>query len=505
MADSINLSNTAGTLFRKLETLASDLKCPTALAEFLPNAFSFLIGEKVRILIADSGVCGQLAFVIRSLLNNENIGVKSRYEFNATREIFVESVENLSNTNIPVMADATLLIVDAAQAWTRSQDLFFKNAIEKKLPVCVVLVGLENVDVSEQNEVSEHVESQIKRYGNALLLETENSPGVKLDLVCGEMLRDFLNTTLVPEKVSELRQTTAKSIFSYALNVLRPQMEKLSEQEAKEQKIKSNAIFDAKTQQDGIELSWQTFERAVGNYRRLAENKLRTLFDDKKDRITKDLVYSMSRSQSVKDWWETSFRYELERQLESLSKQADGNLKDLIRKDLVSLAQSANRKFGVPVEFDSEFDQIGLSIPNVGEANLGISGKQRIYIRAGSLIVGSALASTGIGILALGLPNLISEFRMQFFEKKSKAEAEPLICNTTEKAISALFERVEVAVKDVYEKMLSVLKEAHAEWAKSANEKVEKMEETPANIELSALREKCESAFKEITNLIKNI
>lgn len=505
MTESTNLSNIAGTLFRKLETLAIDLKCPTALAEFLPNAFSFLVGKKARILIVNSGVRGQLAFIIRSLLNNENIEAKSCYEFNATTEIFVESVDNLSNTNIPIMADAVLLIVDATQAWTRSQDLFFKNAIEKKLPVCVVLVGLENVDANERNEVSEYVESQMKRYGNALLLEAENSPGEKSDPVFGEMLRDFLNTTLASEKISELRQSTAKSIFSYALDVLRPQMEKLSEQEAKEQKIKSDAIFDVKTQQDGIELSWQTFEREGGNYRRLAENSLRSLFDGKKERITKDLVYSMSRSHLVKDWWETSFRYELERQLESLSKQADGKLKDLIRKDLVSLAQSANRKFGVPVEFDSEFDQIGLSIPNVGDSKIGISGKQKMYIHAGALVVGSTLAATGIGILALGIPNLISVAGIQALEKKNKAETEPLVRSVAEKAISELSERVESAVKDVYEKMLSALKKAHAEWSKSANEKVEKMEATPANVELSALREKCRSAFDEITNLIKTI
>lgn len=505
MTESTTYSNIAGTLLRKLEALAIDLKCPTALSKFLPSAFSFLVGKNTRVLLVDSGVRGQLAFVARSLFNDENVGVQSHYEFNAATDIFVESVEKFSDKEIPIVADAALLIVDAAQAWTRPQDLFFKNAVEKKIPVCIVLVGLGNVDAGEQNDVLEYVESRTKSCGNTLLLTADDSDGMKQDSLCGEMLRDFLSAALASENVLELRKSTAKSIFSYALEVLRPQMEKLSDLESKEQKIKADAIFDVKTQQDSLEISWQKIEREGINYRRRAENELRVFFEKAKKTVGDDLAFSMSNSPSVNEWWGSCFEYKLRKQLEALEEKAVGKLKELIRKDLASLAQSVSRKFGVSVELSGEFDQIELSLPGVGDSAYGISKNQQIVVRIGSLLLGTCLATTGIGVLAIGVPNIITEAGMRIFEKQSKEEAKPQVLYVTEKAISVLSESIVPEVKSVYERMLSELEKAHSEWIKSASEKVEKMKATPANAELSALREKCESAFNEITGLVKNI
>lgn len=514
MNENTSLSKAAGTILRRVETLAMDLRAPAEFLRELADAFAFIADENARVLVADGGALNQARFVIRSLLGDENAEVQACAPLAEGVSLVVEPAEKFADSETPIPADALLLLVDAVQAWTRTQDAVFRNALAAGTPVCVALSGTSRIDESERAAVSEYVESQMKRHGNALLIELDDADGAKLDAAGAGMLRGFLEAPLSPERVAETRRAFARALFSAAREKLRPQLEKLRETESAAQCAKNDAIFSAETAKDGNELSWRAFERECGNYRRLAENALHGIFKEHKDRILKDMLQSMSTASSLRDWWEKTFKYQLEKRLEDLGARATEKIRFLLAKDAQSLAQSASRMFGVPVAFDEAFERCGVSVPSVGEAQGGLSDQGRIVVRMASLLAGGVLAtlltvSTGgagaFSFLSFGLPNVASEGLMKIFEGKNRKAAEPEIKKIVGEAIAANEERFCEVAKSAYEELLAALKKARNEWTKKTDEKISKMRETPANTELCGLREKCEAAFAEIGDAVAEL
>lgn len=511
MNENTSLSKAAGTIMRRVETLATDLRAPAEFLRELADAFAFIADENARVLVADGGALNQARFVVRSLLGDENAELQAYAPLAEGVSLVVEPAEKFADAETPIPADALLLLVDAVQAWTRTQDAVFRNALAAGTPVCVALSGTSRIDESERAAVSEYVESQMKRHGNALLIELDDADGAKLDAAGAGMLRGFLEAPLSPERVAETRRAFARALFSAAREKLRPQLEKLRETESAAQSAKNDAIFSAETAKDGNELSWRAFERECGNYRRLAENALHGIFKEHKERILKDMLQSMSTASSLRDWWEKTFKYQLEKRLEDLGARATEKIRFLLAKDAQSLALSASRTFGVPVAFDEAFEHCGVSVPSVGEAQGGLSDQGRIVVRMASLLAGGVLAAFltpitgGAGVYSVVLPNVASEGLMKIFEGKNREAAEPEIKKIVGEAIAANEERFCEVAKSAYEELLAALKKARNEWTKKTDEKISKMRETPANAELCGLREKCEAAFAEIGDAVAEL
>lgn len=514
MNENTSLENTAGTLLRRVETLATDLQAPMEFSRELAAAISFLTSAEARVLLADSGWRNRARFVIRSLLGDENAEARERVALSAGVTLDIAPTEKFAVEGMPIPADALLLLVDALQAWTREQEVVFRNALAMGMPVCVVLTGTSSFSEAERAEGAESVEGKMRSNGNALLIELDDDGGAKLDVAGAAMIRGFLDEALGAEKVAGTRHAVARAVFSAALEKLRPQLEKLRETDAAENRKKDDTIFSMKTAKDERDLSWRSLERECANCRRRAESELRGFFSEGKEEVVGEVLHSMENSSSLRDWWKKTFKFLLEKRLKDLSKSATGKLKEFLVKDAGSLAESARRTSGVPVVFDEKLEQFGISAPDVGEAQGGISGSGRIVVRMTSLLAGGALAalltvSTGgvgaLSFLTFGLPNIAAEGLMKSFEGKSRDKAKSKIAQIVRDVVSENEERFCAAAKSAYEELLDALKKARSEWLAKADEKISEMHETPANAELSALCEKCETAFAEILAAVEKL
>lgn len=510
MNENTSLSKAAGTILRRVETLATDLRAPAEFLRELADAFAVIADENARVLVADGGALNQARFVVRSLLGDENAELQACAPLAEGVSLVVEPAEKFAGAETPIPADALLLLVDAVQAWTRTQDAVFRNALAAGTPVCVVLSRTSLLDVADRDKVANFVETKMKRHGNALLIELDDADGAKLDAAGAGMLRDFLEAPLSPERAAETRRAFARALFSAALEKLRPQLGKLRETESAAQSAKNDAIFSAETAKDGNELSWRAFERECGNYRRLAENALHGIFKEHKECIRNAMLQLLEKEPLLRDWWEKKFENQLKERLEGLGARATVEIKSLLKKDAQSLAQSASRTFGVPVVFDEAFECCG-SVPSVGEAQRGLSDQGRMVVRGASLLTGCVLAAVlapitgGAGVVSAAVPNIVTGWWMESSEKKNREAAKPEISKIVGEAIAANEERFCEVAKSAYEELLAALKKARNEWTEKTDEKISKMRETPANAELCGLREKCEAAFAEIGDAVAEL
>ena len=514
MNENSSLETAAGTLLRRVETLATDLRAPSEFSRELADVFAFLTSAEARVLLADNGWSNRARFVVRSLLGDENAEARERVALSAGVTLDIAPTEKFAVAGMPIPADALLLLVEARQQWTHEQDAVFRNAHATGVPVCVVLTGTSGLEESERADVPEYVEKQMRRSGNALLIELNDDSGAKLDATGAAMIRGFLDEALGAKKVAGTRHSVARAAFSAALEKLRPQLEKLRETDAAENRKKDDAIFSVKTAKDGGEQSWRDFERECANYRRRAEKTLREFFSEQKEDIVGDVLHSMENSSSLRDWWEKTFNFLLEKHLKKLMESAAKTLERLFVKDARLLTERASQTFGIHIVFDEKLEQVGISESSVGEAQGGISGSGRIVVRMTSLLAGGALAalltvSTGgvgaLSFLTFGLPNIAAEGLMKSFEGKSRKEAKSKIEQIVRDTVSENEERFCAAAKSAYEELLEALKKARSEWQTKADEKISEMHETPANAELSALREKCETAFAEILAAVEKL
>lgn len=511
MNENSSLETAAGTLLRRVETLATDLRAPSEFSRELADVFAFLTSAEARVLLADNGVRNRARFVVRSLLGDENAEARERIALSANAALVVAPTEKFAVAGTPIPTDALLLLVDARQPWTREQDAVFRNAHATGVPVCVVLTGTSGPEESERADVPEYVEKQMRRSGNALLIELNDDSGAKLDATGAAMIRGFLDEALGAKKVAGTRHSIARAAFSAALEKLRPKLEKLRETDAAENRKKDDAIFSVKTAKDGGEQSWRDFERECANYRRRAEKTLREFFSGQKEDIVGDVLHSMENSSSLRDWWEKTFNFLLEKHLKKLMESAAKTLERLFVKDARLLTERASQTFGIHIVFDEKLEQVGISESSVGEAQGGISGSGQKVVRMGFALVGGGLATFltgGVGLVtlvAVGLSGMTADKLMTIFDGKRRAEAKSKIAQIVRDSVSGNEERFCAAAKSAYEEMLEALKKVWSEWLAKADEKISEMHETPANAELSALREKCETAFAEIRNAVEKL
>ncbi len=416
------------------------------------------------------------------------------------------STPKADEKTLPLLADGFVLLVDASRAWTRNEARFYGKSLTAGTPIAVALVGIDEVDEAEQDEVISYVENHVGTHENTQFLTFEEAGDC--DEVAGTLLRDFFEKSFASTEFQKSRSRLVSAYFSALLESLNSQMEKLKNKEKSENEAKRERIFKEETKLDSGTLFWNRLNREFSNRRRGSENALTKNIHDKFKLAEDELQKEAKNSPSIQDWWKKDFQERLNKWYEEIGKKVFALANEQLKKDCARIKQKIEQNFHVPIEIVENADGENLSETGtkVGEVSGGVSADKKRAVRLGLLAIG-AIAQCILPIpgLMILVPNVVGELALPGIEKKAKEAAKAEISRIVSETAQKMEEACLKAIRDGYESNMQAFERALEEWVAGTQEKIDAQKDVPANAAITSLRENCEKLLAEIKTEIETL
>ena len=453
------------------------------------QALAFALENKFRIAIASE-----------KLQSDSKSFVSLKKGLNLDESICEIGIVNPAelNNELPLFADEVILLIDASQAWTRTESIFYKNIVAAGTPIAVILVNLMNIDNEEQEDIIEYVEKKLESSSLFLTIDefqkcAENSLRI---------LKEFTLSNIAGTQRENCRKNLIGLYFRQLLQLVQPQIEKLRQKENRENQKKDAFITDAKNKLDSDIIFWKMLNREFQNSRRDLERKIISEFE--KNSVKSGLIRSAENASSIEEWWRTRFQNELNSKLKEYGNECCEYVGRKLKEDLIYIGKKVEVNFHCKIDFQ-DVSNFSDSTENVGESKYGMNFENKTVLRLAILGV-SFLATSLIGLPQLGIiiPNIAGEFIFKKKEESAKEKAVVEIKKIVDGAVCVLREKVISLIREVYEKNFQILEQEMEKWRDQKQKNIEKLKSVPANEAVISLRQKCEQLFNEILTTINS-
>lgn len=475
-------------IVENFEKLIVDLQAEPLL-KFPSRAMEFAVARERNIVIL-AGEARKTPTRVQKIRDSMKLGGNAKISSLSTPKADEEA--------LPLLADGFVLLVDANRQWTRDEARFYEKSLAAGTPIAVALVGIDEVDEAEQDEVISYVENHVGTHENTQFLTFEESGDC--DEVAGTLLRDFFEKSFAGPEFQKSRSRRVSAYFSALSESLNSQMEKLKNKEKSENEAKREKIFKEETKLDSDTLFWKRLNREFSNLRRNTEKARAEDIRDKFTSTETELLKSAQNSQSVQDWWNEDFQETLNRRCEKIGKEVFARANESLKKDCVFIRQKIERNFHVPIEIVENVDGENLSGTGtkVGEISVGLSANKKELLKyAGGVIVQCILPIPGAFIL----PDIVGKRIEKSAKEAAKAEISRIVSETARKTEEVCLK----AIREGYESNMQAFERALEEWVAGTQEKINAQKGVPANAAITGLRENCEKLLAEIKTEIETL
>lgn len=418
--------------------------------------------------------------------------------------------------------DGAIITMSATAAFSMSEKLFIEQRlISQKTPYLMIIVTkLDRVPVGERAVIIDYIKENAKQWNRDIPVyvpyDVEMPDDTYKDIIgldkIKKELEGWLNDTQRKKLTEQWIGQRLLSVTDALLAALKEQQLLLKSNDDK----RAELIAQKKLKLSDASVVWDELRLEMMNRCKKCYEKLMSVIEDNKIRITERLQYEAAHANNPEKWWKEDYPYRLKVELTNLS----GSVENIVTRTLAedsrwfNAALNTNFKTHVLIEQFSEevkptFDDIQPD-DNIEFENIG---KQRNAVRIGTAVLTIAgysllplLGGTPV-IASVGLGTGSSIISEKIFKGKIEKQQEALkesIAKTVPELIDKATDGSQKRLEEKYDTIINSAREQESVWMKAQEEAIEnsvKAADPQIAEKLDGNIEKVEKLCEQIKNI----
>lgn len=388
--------------------------------------------------------------------------------------------------------DGAIITIDATAAFSKSEELFVEQRlISRKTPyLMIIITKLDMVPLDERPSVIEYINKKTDKWKLNIPVyvayETEMPDDTYKDIMGLDKVKKELESWLCdPERVKLTEKWIAQRLLTVTDALLAGFKEQQALLEANDEK-RSELIEKKKLKLSDASVVWDELRLEMLKRCKKCYEKILTLIDDNKVKITERLQYEASHSGSPEKWCKEDYPYRMKVELTNLSGAVENIAMRNLTEDARWFNSALNNNFRTSVNISqTDDDHTKQTIDGIAsDENLEFEdlSKKRTAVRVGTAALTIAsyclLPALGInpiiGSVSLGTgTSVISEKIFRGKIEKQKEMLKESIAKSVPMLVDKATEGSQKRLEDKYNVIIESAREQEKVWMEAQKDAIE--------------------------------